>query len=269
MKIDNAESTADKLRAMRLSAMAEELEKLRLGRLAEPMSGEELLAAVVDAEWEKRATSRLSRLVTQAGLPFPLALIEDIRNVPVRQVDMGMLKQLGCCDYIRDGHNVTIQGASGSGKTYIASALGVAACQKGYSVRYSRMPDLLNELVIAAGAEQTVRDMCRYDLLIIDDWLVQPVSDRQIYPLLDLLEYRCAGRECRPVIFSTPYSREAMAERLKSFACGPIGADLIMDRISFNTYTVTIKSTESMRKYLSDLSRRGEGGAGDSSPAEH
>lgn len=91
------------------------------------------------------------------------------------------------CRYISESHHVILKGASGGGKTYIACALGMAACRNYIKVRYIRLPDLLNELAIAHGEgtfDKVIRAYQRIDLLILDDFLLTPLETDQARELL-------------------------------------------------------------------------------------
>jgi DNA replication protein DnaC len=79
------------------------------------------------------------------------ACIEKIEYYPDRKLDKAEMLRLATCKYIEQGHHIILEGASGNGKTWIANALGNAACRKFKSVRYIRMPELLDDLMVAKG----------------------------------------------------------------------------------------------------------------------
>ena len=139
------QATISKLREIRLSAMAEAFEN----QCANPehfegLSFEDRFGMLVDKEWEKRRNTRLDKLVRHAEFRYPNACIEDIEYHADRNLNKCEIIALSTCRYITDSHHIIIKGASGNGKTYIACALGIAACRNFIKVRYIRLPDLLN-----------------------------------------------------------------------------------------------------------------------------
>ena len=97
------------------------------------------------------------------------------------------------CNYIENGRHIILKGASGNGKTYIACALGNAACRKFKTVRYIRMPELLDELNIARINEEFSKVINAYkkvDLLILDEWLIRKLNANESYDLLEIIESR-------------------------------------------------------------------------------
>lgn len=103
--------------------------------------------------------------------------------------------EFSTCRYIADDHHIILKGASGNGKTYIACALGIAACRNFIKVRYIRpnLPDLLNELAIAHGdgtLKKVINAYQKIDLLILDEFLLSPVSSEQTRELLEIIEAR-------------------------------------------------------------------------------
>ena len=140
------EPTMDKLHHMKLRAMADafrvQLENPTMGTL----SFEERFGMLVEAEYSKRRNALVERLVAKAGLKTREACIEDIEYHPDRKLNRDVLSTLATCSYIREHRDVVILGATGAGKTYIACALGNAACRRYIAVKYMRLPELLTDL---------------------------------------------------------------------------------------------------------------------------
>ncbi|HNQ44601.1 MAG TPA: ATP-binding protein, partial [Candidatus Cloacimonadota bacterium] len=140
------QSTTTKLREMHLSAMAEALQDQVKDPAHKELSFEERLGLLVDAEWTSRKHNRLQKLIKQACLKFSNASIPDIEYHDDRKLDRSLILKLASCSYINENHNIIIMGASGNGKSWLACALGIAACQHYYPVKYIRLPELLDEL---------------------------------------------------------------------------------------------------------------------------
>ena len=246
------QSTTDLLREMKLTAMANEL----LRQIENPsaygqLGFEERLALLVDAEWNRRRTNKLQRYIKQAKFAQPGASIEDIEYHPDRHLDKSEILRYSTCQYIDEGHHLILKGASGNGKTYIACALGNAACRKFKSVRYIRMPELIDELAVARelnSFKKAIRSYQKVDLLILDEWLIRKLKPQETYDILEIVESKCDGRS-GSIIFCTQYEHEGWYDRLNSSPDddSPI-TEAIMDRIIHNSYEMMIDGKVSMRE---------------------
>ena len=156
------ETTVSKLREMRLSVMANALKD----QLADPqfqnMTFEDRLGLLVDAEWNARKNNHLNKLIRQATFSDPGACLENVEYLPDRGLKQEELLRFSTCNYIQEHHNIILLGATGSGKTYLACALGMAAARRFYAVKYIRLPDLLVEFQIARGNGTIRKLMAQY-----------------------------------------------------------------------------------------------------------
>ena len=245
-------STKDILKAMRCTAMAAEFERQLTDQDTYGQLGfEERFALIVDAEWNRRQANKLAKGIHNARFSEPGASIEGIEYYPERKLDKAQMLRFATCKYIDDGHHIILSGASGGGKTYIACALGNAACRKFKKVQYIRMPELLAELNVAKGTgtfRKTIDHYRKVDLLILDEWLIRPLAQQESYNMLEIVEAR-ANSSKGSMIFCTQYETDDWYGRIDpEFAEGSPISEAIMDRIIHNAYNVFIAGNVSMRK---------------------
>ena len=235
---------------MRFSAMAQEFE----AQVQDPatyakLPFEDRFGLLVNAEWNRRQTNKLVKRIHDARLNIPSATMEGIEYYEDRKLDKAQLVRLSTCGYIDEKHHIILKGASGNGKTYIACALGNAACRKFKSVRYIRLPELLDELTIARAENmfrKVTKPYAKVDLLILDEWLMRPLSAQQSFDLFEIVEARTKHGA---TIFCTQYDTCDWYARINTDAeqDSPI-SDAIMDRIVHNAYIVSVEGSVSMRE---------------------
>jgi DNA replication protein DnaC len=238
------ENTANKLREMHLSVMASAFKEQLTDSQFQSMSFEDRFGLIVDKEWCARKNNHLKKLVKQAGFSESGACVEDIEYHPDRNLDKNQIARLSACNYIAEHHNVMLLGATGSGKSYLACALGMAAVRNYLTVKYIRLPELLVDLSIARGSGTIRKVMAqhkKYSLLIIDEWLLSPMKDTESRDLLEIIEARYKKAS---TVFCSQFDVPGWREKLGD----PILADAICDRIVHDSYTIVIDCKDSMRK---------------------
>ena len=209
------------------------------------MSFEERFGMIVDVEWATRKSNRLKLLIRRANFAAPGACVEDIEYHADRKLEKAQIQRLASCNYIRENHNIIILGATGSGKTYLACAFGMAACREYYKVRYIRLPELLGELAIARGEgtfPEVIKQHKQVQLLIIDEWLLYPLKESEARDLLEITEARCKRAS---TIFCSQFGVEGWHAKIGETTI----ADAIVDRIVHDSYTILVNSKDSMRKH--------------------
>ena len=238
------EATISKLHDMKLSAMAQAFRQQMQESAMNTLAFSERFGLLVDHEWDTRKNNRLKRLIYRADFPISGACMEDVEYRNDRKLNKEQLLELSTCSFIMEKHNIIILGATGAGKTYLGCALGLAACRHFFSVKYIRLPDLLDELSIAKGEGSFRKIMQSYkkiDLLILDEWLLSPLSDLESRDLLELVESRHSS--CS-TIFLSQFDVSGWHSKIPD---APL-SEAILDRIVHNSFTVKIGGDESMRK---------------------
>lgn len=140
------QSTINKLIEMRLTAMSEAFSLQMNDPRMKDVSFDDRFGMLVDVEYTSRKNNSLKRLIRNAGFDQPDAYVADINNSSGRKLNKALIEKLATCEYITESRNVFITGATGSGKTYLACALGMEACKQRYKTKYIRLPDLLMDL---------------------------------------------------------------------------------------------------------------------------
>ncbi len=239
----------DKLSALRLSGLRQGLEEQAQSPHYAELPFEERLALLIDREWVRRENARLSRGLRLARF-HQSACVEDLDLSASRGIDRRLVLELAQGDFIRNHLNVLVLGPTGCGKTYLVCALGQAACRLGISVRYLRASRILQELAHAHadGSDPKLLDaLSRVSLLVIDDWLRDPVSPQQARDLLEVLDDQY-GRHSVLVASQIPVAQ--WHERIPD----PTIADAILDRLVHNAYRLEFAAhAESQRKLRSPL----------------
>ena len=244
------QSTVDLLREMRFGGMASELERqISDAESFRELSFEDRLALLVDAEWNRRQKNKYQRCLHNARLSIPNATVEGIEYYEDRKLSRKDFTLLSTCKYIEDEHHIIFKGASGNGKTYLACALGEAACRKHLSVRYIRMPELLDELCYAKANNEfkkVVKAYQKVDLLILDEWLIKCLTPEESYNLFEIIETRTKHGS---TIFCTQFETEGWYRRVNPDPenDSPI-SEAIMDRIVHNAYQILVDGNTSMRE---------------------
>ena len=230
------EPTLEKLRELRLNALAENWCEQRKDPKMTGLDFDERFGLLVDAEWLDRQNKRLARNLREAKLRLSDACIEGIDYPARRKLDKAVIRGLASCTWIHEHHNVVITGPTGVGKTYIACALAQQACRKGYRVLYRRVPRISDEILLARADGTYPRwlaKVARFDVVVLDDWGLVPLADSERRDLLEIMEDRYGNR-------STILTSQMPVAQWHDQVGDPTIADAFCDRLLHNAHRIEL-----------------------------
>lgn len=240
------EQTTSKMISMKLSGMVEGYQHQESISEFQKMSFEERFQLLIDHEYDRRKSNTLKRLIRSANFHDSLACIEDIEYHEDRKLDKTRIMELSSCNYIRQTNNLIIKGPTGAGKSFLAQAFGVSACRQHHTVKYLRLPELLDELLLEQhrnddSYRKSIKKLSKVDLLIIDEWLLIDISPEQAALVLEIVEMRY---KLKSTILCSQIDPQGWTQRLGN---GTV-AEAIMDRIVHNSIQLMIDGEISMRE---------------------
>ena len=237
-----SQTLSDKLLELRLTAFRDGLREQSANPHYTDLSFEERLLLLVELECTRRSGSRIQRRLKLAEFPLP-ATMEDLDFSPERGLDRRQILELAQGTWIAQALNILILGATGTGKSFLASALGVAACRLGYSVRYVRTSRFLHALAHArqdGSYLHFLRSLNKMEVLILDDWMRDPIPLAAAQDLLEVFDDRF-GKTATVIVSQVP-----VADWHTRFP-DPTLADAILDRTIHNAYRLALLG-DSQRK---------------------
>src|SRR5215470_1795503 len=234
--------TDDRLLALGLTGMAKALEEQRRQRNVEGLSFEERLGLLVDREAVERESKRLVLRLKYANLRQS-AVVEDLDSQAARSLDKALFAKLASGEWIVRRQDLLITGKTGTGKSWLACALGHKACRDDRSVLYYRVPRLLDALALARGDGRYARllkSLARVELVILDDWGLAPLTSQQGRDLLEIVDDR-HGRG------STIVTSQLPVDHWHEVIVDPTIADAVLDRIVHTAHRLMLDG-ETLRK---------------------
>jgi DNA replication protein DnaC len=236
------EPLIQQLTELRLRGMAASLEQQLASPDTKRQSFENRLGLMIQQERLERGNARLAQRLRWAKLPQQ-ACLENLDTRTPRGIDAGQIGQLTDLGWIREHLNLLVTGPTGVGKSYIASAIAHAACRADHSVRCFRLPRLIEELARYAAMQKRsalYRQLAKSDLLVIDDFGLNPLTDETVRDLLEILDDRYDKK-------STLITSQLPVDQWHAYLGDRTVADAILDRLVHNSYRLVLKG-ESMRK---------------------
>lgn len=237
------EQTLERMYSLRLPSMADKLKEISKVPKYTSLSWVDVLAMLVDAEYDNRSTKRISALQKKSRMKYSNACLEDLRYDPSRNLKKEIIRELQSCRFLSEANNILISGATGTGKSYLGCALGNLACRNGYRVSYYRMSVFLDAMMAerALGTYAKSLDKLRkVKLLILDDLNADVLKSEERKILFDVIEERYLQGSVI-VTSAVPVAQwnEVIGE--------PSAAEGICDRLFHHCHRISLKG-ESMRK---------------------
>lgn len=238
----NNQNTIEKMKQMRMGGMAEMHYTNTQNNINLEYTIDQYVAMLVDQEWENRQNKKIKSLIKSAHFRYP-ATIRDIDYSANRELDKNTYQRLALLDFIRNNENVIITGATGTGKSYLAQALGHQAClmlKKTLYYNTARLMDYLKLARLEGNYTKRLLDIEKTELLILDDFGLVAFDNQARQSLMDIIESKY-DRTSIIVCSQIPISswHELIGE-------GTI-ADAILDRIVHSSHRIQLKG-ESLRK---------------------
>jgi DNA replication protein DnaC len=239
--------TLERMRQMRMYGMYDAFKNSLENTLKEELSTDEFIEMLIDSEWDDRQNRNVARLTKAANFRYKASL-EGVDYSIERGLDRNQMNRLSSLDFVRDHKDVFITGPTGTGKSYLASAIGHLACENEYRVQYASTGKLMSHLKLIKAKGTILAELKRIeraDLLILDDFGMQAFDAASRGILLDIIEDR-HGKRSTIVASQIPVSDwyERIGEKTV--------ADAILDRIVHHALRVELLG-ESMRKRTAEI----------------
>ena len=238
----NNQATLATMRKLGLWGMAQHFESLLRLPLDQHPTADQVVAQLTESEQAYRQHRKTVRAVREARFRYQAA-VEEIAYLPGRNLDKNQVLRLADLSFIERAENILITGATGCGKSFIATALGYQACHMGLRVAYFSLPKLFQKLHLAQADGSYIKELARLEkqhLLILDDWGLQALSLAERLVLMQLVEDR-HGRGSTIITSQLPVS--AWYDYLADATL----ADALLDRLVHQAHRLELKG-ESMRK---------------------
>jgi DNA replication protein DnaC len=239
-------TTLEKMKQLRLLGMHRAFKTNMESEQHQQMTTDEMIAFLIDSEWDDRQNRHIERHTKNARFRYN-ASIEQLYYDKERNMDKNQMMRYADCSFIEEKENILITGSTGIGKSYIATAIGHQACTLRYKVLYLNTEKLMAKLQMAKADGSYLKEVARIErqeLLILDDFGIQPFDNQSRMSLLEIMEDR-HGKRSTIITSQLPVKQwhEVIGEKTI--------ADAILDRIVHDAHRIELKG-ESLRRKLSN-----------------
>lgn len=239
----------DLMNRMKLHGMAAAFRESLTSTMAEAMTPDTFLSWLLAREWDYRSAAAIERLIRGASFRYT-AQVEEVDYTLHPTLDRNQMERLASLDFIRKGQNLFITGPSGTGKSFIASALGHHACKAGIRTFYASGSKLMGHLKVAKAKgtlEAELKKIERCPLLILDDLFLVPLDAKERPILLDIIEDR-HNRKSMIITSQLPVTNwyDAIGDATV--------ADAILDRIVHTAHRIELAG-DSVRKLMGEKNK--------------
>ena len=236
------QDTLEKMLGMNLKGMYYAFKTSLETHRTESMTTDQFVSWLVSSEWDDRRNRAVERAIRQASFRYK-ATIEEIDFSVERGLDKNLTQRLADLTFVRERKDMFITGSAGTGKSYLATAFGFQACQKGYKVLYANTSRLMGMLKVAKAKGtilQELKKIERLDMLILDDFGIQPFDSQGRMNLMDIIEDR-HGKKSTVITSQVPVRDwyDVIGEKTI--------ADAVLDRIVHQAIRIELFG-ESLRK---------------------
>ena len=239
------EQTYEQLKDLHLSVFLKALKEQIVNPHYQGLTFEERLAMLVEAECLQRKNTRAVNLLKQAKLKDSQASVETIDFAPERGMVKTKILELANFHWLQSYQNIIITGPTGAGKSFLACALAHKACRTFISSRYFKVPTLLQEITLSKASQtyfKFIRRAIEAKIIILDEWLRDPLGETAAREILDLLDERYQKSS---TIFCAQIPVNLWHQQIKD----PTIADAILDRVAHNSIRIEL-SGDSFRKKI-------------------
>jgi len=237
------ETVKQKMNQMKLFGMQQAYHNLIENNQQQNLTNDEFINLLIQAEWEEKENRKITRYLKAAHFRYQ-ASVEEIDFQANRNLDKTNVLRLTDCSFIKRKEDLLITGPTGVGKSFMVSAIGHQACYNGFKVLYFNAQKLFSKLKMAKADGSYFKEtgkIERCDLLIIDDFGLQPLDSYNRNTLMEIIEDR-HGRKSSIISSQLPVASwyDVIGESTI--------ADAILDRLAHKAHRLEIKG-ESMRKF--------------------